>query len=741
VGEKSAGAIKNCYAAGDVLTVDSSNMGGKLLGGPPPNDVAIIYGHYNSEAYGKDDNFGNPRKAGEMKGKRFAELLNAAAYAFKSSSGAPLAYKWVYSEGEYPTLGGLITEADFIACFASGSNNDRGRLTLLIDTLTHLENLAAHVNCGADLGGGTVKLGRSIILNQDTANWQEKCKDSSKAAMLYSWEPIGQRPNGDALDRWNMQFNGTFDGGGHVISGVYINKTAALDADRYQGLFGKVGPDGTVKNLGIAAAYVNGYSYVGMLAGWNSGKIERCYAFGNVSATHGDEGGTGIGGLVGVNAGGYAVVTKSRAEGTVGGIINMAGGLVGWNSAGARVEYSYAVVDVSVAGDDVGGLVGRNDGDAEIMDCYAAGNVEAERRWVNSEIAVGGSSAGGLVGINFNAAITRGYAIGEVKGNSSVGGLVGFNTGSLESIAASFYKIDPNMPENAYGIRATDSLMKDSATYIAKGWKFNNATVPVWDMDAEVWSYPFINYGVRATKPVNVRLSIGDTAVARGARLTITVTAEGSPANDGRLSYQWYSSTVNQNSGGTEISGATSASYSVPTDKNVKFYYYAIVTNTIKDNNDGGQKSKFVASNAVKVTVGGPDAVLSWDRVVPAPGSDREAAFISPVAALTAGFAAGPNPVAKHGHGINIYRKGKKITTANLLIYDAYGNAVSKVKIEERRNGSLSPAVLAGEWRVAGSWDLTDGNGRPVPAGTYLIKGAVTVDGKKENVSILVGVR
>jgi flagellar hook assembly protein FlgD len=69
------------------------------------------------------------------------------------------------------------------------------------------------------------------------------------------------------------------------------------------------------------------------------------------------------------------------------------------------------------------------------------------------------------------------------------------------------------------------------------------------------------------------------------------------------------------------------------------------------------------------------------------------------------------------------------------LIYDASGNAVRTINIAD------NAAVTNGK-RQVGSWDLNDAKGRPVPAGTYLVKGTVkTAGGKRENVSVAVGVR
>lgn len=67
------------------------------------------------------------------------------------------------------------------------------------------------------------------------------------------WTPIGSESN---------RYTGTFDGNGKTISGIYIN----TDEDN-QGLFGCIGEDGTVKNLGIEDSWIKGYKYVGASLG------------------------------------------------------------------------------------------------------------------------------------------------------------------------------------------------------------------------------------------------------------------------------------------------------------------------------------------------------------------------------------------------------------------------------------------------------------------------------------------
>ncbi|MEK4426705.1 S-layer homology domain-containing protein [Solibacillus sp. FSL K6-1523] len=73
-------------------------------------------------------------------------------------------------------------------------------------------------------------------------------------------------------------------------------------------------------------------------------------------------------------------------------------------------------------------------------------------------------------------------------------------------------------------------------------------------------------------------------------------------ASDGvTLSYQWYSNTTNSTSGGTPISGATSATYKVPTTAVGTTYYYVVVTNT--DSSATGIKIATATSDVTRIQV------------------------------------------------------------------------------------------------------------------------------------------
>jgi hypothetical protein len=130
-------------------------------------------------------------------------------------------------------------------------------------------------------------------------------------------------------------------------------------------------------------------------------------------------------------------------------------------------------------------------------------------------------------------------------------------------------------------------------------------------------------------------------------------------------------------------------------------------------------------------------SVASPSRVIPRPNSSKETVAVAPVNQLSAEFTAGPNPVGKSSGAVKFFRQGSRIVSAPLLvIYDASGNAVKKVGIADKA------AACGNDRRAVGSWNLKDAKGRPVPEGTYLVKGVVkTANGKREKVSVVVGVR
>ena len=120
------------------------------------------------------------------------------------------------------------------------------------------------------------------------------------------WESIG-----------NPIYGGTFDGGGHTVSGYVVTKAAYYEAIKvyYAGFFARIGDgdeSGSVKNLilrGDVNVSADNYLRAGGLAGMAYGyedtrsAISNCAHFGNVYGST-SKGTIHVGGLVGQNEGG-----------------------------------------------------------------------------------------------------------------------------------------------------------------------------------------------------------------------------------------------------------------------------------------------------------------------------------------------------------------------------------------------------------------------------------------------------
>jgi hypothetical protein len=82
--------------------------------------------------------------------------------------------------------------------------------------------------------------------------------------------------------------------------------------------------------------------------------------------------------------------------------------------------------------------------------------------------------------------------------------------------------------------------------------------------------------------------------------LTVTVSL---PSDGGTLSYQWYKNTINSSEGGTPIPGETDIKYKPSNHTAGEMYYYVVITNTISDNGDGGNKIAPMISNIAELVL------------------------------------------------------------------------------------------------------------------------------------------
>ncbi|MBE7374936.1 two-partner secretion domain-containing protein, partial [Pseudomonas lopnurensis] len=277
-------------------------------------------------------------------------------------------------------------------------------------------------------------------------------------------------------------FTGTFDGLGHTISGLTINRPDQGNV----GLFGSI-IDATLRNVGLEGGSMTGKDNVGGLAGYNSSShIHHVYATSSVTGvtTEGDmgsEGGLKVGGLVGFmysSLGSSASISHAYATGAVTGSSNV-GGLVGSNSSifgssNSSISHAYATGAVT-GSNNVGGLVGSN------SSSYDSSNSSISHAYATGAVT-GSSNVGGLVGSNSslysnNSSISHAYATGAVTGPSNVGGLVGDNSslsGGGTSITDSFWDTNTTGQSGSAGGGTGKSTaeMQSKATYA--GWDFDS---------------------------------------------------------------------------------------------------------------------------------------------------------------------------------------------------------------------------------------------------------------------------
>ena len=237
------------------------------------------------------------------------------------------------------------------------------------------------------------------------------------------WHPIGQ-PR--ALNSFihSEPFHATFDGNGHVVSNLFIDRPDEAHVGFFGFLFVERLNPAVVRNLGLTGVDVTGSQRTAGLAGRNDGLIENSYATGRVQ----DVAPTGVdlnaaGGLVGHNRG---IIRNAYAAVAVSADLSAVGGLVGVNLGPGRVRASFATGAVESRRRS-GGLVGTNEG--EVSASYATGRSSA----------IFGRTAG-LAAIN-DGLITNSYATGRptpllLKGESRsypvvVGGLVSYSDGDI----------------------------------------------------------------------------------------------------------------------------------------------------------------------------------------------------------------------------------------------------------------------------------------------------------------------
>ncbi len=207
-------------------------------------------------------------------------------------------------------------------------------------------------------------------------------------------------------------FGGTFDGGGHTISGLAID-----DSISPAGLFGVVQKSGVVKNLHIEGTVApSGDSQnLGGIAGENHGTIESCTFNGSVSGKR------NIGGIAGQNAA-TGVIRSCEAAGAVFGQ-NMTGGLVGCNLGAVVSSKNRAYVNVE-----------SSDPTIDLDDLSLEFSLDLSKLSQLDTVSVS-TDTGGVAGYSSGAIseCVNEAAVGYQHIGYNVGGIAGRSSGQIRS--------------------------------------------------------------------------------------------------------------------------------------------------------------------------------------------------------------------------------------------------------------------------------------------------------------------
>ena len=364
-----------------------------------------------------------------------------------------------------------------------------------------------------------------IATSEDLKQFRDAVNDGStgiKAKLTANIDLEGTQA--DNATWWTpiRNFNGTFDGGGFTISGLYI------DGGGFIGTLGLLVSGAEVSGLTIEGT-VSGGQHVGGIVGENYGTVTNCAS--NCGAVSGF---IYVGGVVGRNYNkGTVTNCASNCEKVSGGSDNV-GGVVGYNDKGTvtNCASNCGAVSGSNSGRHVGGVVGQNNYNGTVTNCAS-----------NCKTVSGNPTfTGGVVGWNngkvtncgwLNTAVSKG--IGKQEGTEL--NVVPYNEAASKTVVTACvsplavtvakdrsavvpFALAPGADAFAATYIEISSADVANAGIASAGVASGNVTVTGLDYGTTAMA---VSYKFKYTDFSKTPLSVSDGSVAVSANVGITV--------------------------------------------------------------------------------------------------------------------------------------------------------------------------------------------------------------------------
>lgn len=381
-------------------------------------------------------------------------------------------------------IGMLLSVSAFAANWTGSTSEPEntkkidGKVFYVITSAEELAWFAAQVNSGKS------------TINAVLANDIKFMTDTSKTSSV-NWTPIGEDST--------AMFNGTFDGAGKTIYGLYCS------GSHFSGIFGVTGSNAVVKNVTCVKNSILP-SYLGGIVAYNNGRIENCENSGTVIFKREYFSGI-IGGIAGRNDG---MISGCTNNGTV---------------SGRRVCNNSAEYDLIY----LGGIAGRNV--EMISDCINSGTVSSS---TVGSFFLGSYSSGLVAKDSSGGKLLNSFSFSSKSGS----GVISYDLGTVTNC---YYDSDVLTGKSTVAPNSglhTSDMQRDQFAWILNTTNGTAENSGVWSRDST--GYPI--FADSAHRPIYKVVFNDDGATSnRYTNFKGTVSFPENPeAPEGKMFSGWY---------------------------------------------------------------------------------------------------------------------------------------------------------------------------------------------------------